>query len=423
MDTLERAVNSGGVNGPLAAIAALVEAEAADRSVRGVVLAPIAPLFGPPADNDHLRFPRGAFVSIWAGLKAEAPDLVREAVSAARYLDPDEASPAVFNRLCARAAAGLEAGSLPEYAGAIAACAAARPTAAAELILCLKLVPVVRPALQKLPDWIQRMTDERRATARLAYRDATSLGEGGGPLLFEMLAASLEQPWLVLRVVSAVMDHPGERYLAESELARFGERTLDHIEAQLGQVSAVKAGAGVASSRQAGAAVQRALEAVAELEQSVQLAKDGPWGRRLIKLKQSIAGAVESRLRDIEAAAAKALPVEKIKYSARLTRTAPRLSQAPDRQAIDATMGLLAFADSVRACSADGGFGSARTKALDALAKWIDQYVEDLLEQVRLGELEDDSRAREFLGVAASLLALARDEQSAVIVRRRAAAA
>ena len=86
-------------------------------------------------------------------------------------------------------------------------------------------------------------------------------------------------------------------------------------------------------------------------------------------------------------------------------------------------MGLLTFADVVRPCAPDGGFGSMRSKVLQTLGKRIDQYVEDVLEQLRLGEVEDDERARDFLGVAANMLELARDDRSAAIVRRRAAAA
>ena len=86
-------------------------------------------------------------------------------------------------------------------------------------------------------------------------------------------------------------------------------------------------------------------------------------------------------------------------------------------------LGLLSFADAVRPCAPDGGFGAVRAKVLETLGKRLDQYVEDVLEQIRLGDVEDDERAREFLGVAANLLALARDDKSAAIVRRRAAAA
>ena len=421
--SLEQAIGADGSSGPLAAIGAMVEAEALERALRFAVLAPVAPLFRPKTDDDRPAFPRAALGALWLALKADAPDMVREATRALQYFDPDEPSPAVLDELCACAAKGLIAQEAPGYAAAVAACESARPGSSSDLILCLQMAAVARPAILRLNDWIQRMTDERRATARLAYRDVTALADGAGPLLFEMLAAHLKQPATVLRVISAVMDHPGERYLAGSELARFGERSLAEIENQLTLIKAMKPGAGIAAGREAGNAVQRAIEAVSELEQAVQLSRDGPWGQRLSKLKQAIAVAVESRLKDIDDAAIHALPMQKIRYSAKLTRTAPNLTSPPDEPAIAWAMGLLTFSDVVRPSATDGGFGTVRIKVLDGLSKRIDQYVEDLLEQLRLGEVEDEARAREFLGIAANLLALARDDKSAAIVRRRAAAA
>lgn len=421
--TLELAISADGGAGPLAAIGAMVETEAAERALRFAVLTPVAPMFRAAHPDGRPAWPRAALKALWNALGAEAPDLMREAASAFHYLEPDEPSPEVFDQLCLMAAEGLEAGEQSDYISAAAICDAAREGSAADLALCLRMSPIVRPIVLRLHDWIVRMTDERRASARLAYRDAAAVADGAGPLLFEMLAGHLKQPSAVLRIISAVMDHPGERYLAGSELARFGERALIEIEEHLAHLKAAKPAGGVAAGREAGLAVQRAIDAVSELEQSIQLSRDGPWGQRLTKLKQAIALSVEGRLKDIDDAAAHALPIQKLRYSARLTRTAPKLVDPPDEAAVAWAMGLLTFADVVRSSAVDGGFGTVRTKVLDGLGKRIDQYVEDLLEQIRLGDVEDDDRAREYLGVAADLLSLARDDKSAAIVRRRAAAA
>ncbi len=421
--TLEYAISADGGNGPLAAIGAMVEAEAAERALRFAVLMPVAPLFETASAPGAPTWPRAALRTLWSAVSAESPSLVREAAEALHYLEPEDPTPEVFDALCCHAADGLEARSEAGYAAAAALCDGARPGGAADLVLCLRMAPIVRPIVQRLGDWIQRMTDERRATARLAYRDATALAGGAGPLLFEMLAAHMKQPSLILRIISAVMDHPAERYLADSELARFGERALDSIETELALLRDIKPAAGVQAARQAGAAVQRAIDAASELEGSVQLSRDGAWGQRLTKLKQSVAVTVEARLREIDEAAAHALPIQKLRYSARLTRTAPNFSDPPDEPSVTWAMGLLTFADAVRPCAPVGGFGSVRSKVLETLGKRIDQYVEDVLEQIRAGDVEDDERAREFLNIAADMLELARDDQSASIVRRRAAAA
>jgi hypothetical protein len=420
---LQRAISADGVSGSLAAIGAMVEVEAAERALRFAVLEPVAPLFRSTAPDGAPALPRAALKSLWAALNAESPDLISEASNARHDRESDDPVPAVFDQLCLQAAEGLIERRSPDYVSAAEACEAAGPDNLAEVILCLRMCPIVRPICSELTDWIQRITEERRAIARIAYRDATALAYGAGPMLFEMLAAHLKHPEMILRIISAVMDHPGERYVADSELARFGVRALDEIEAQLNLLRAIKPAAGIEAGRQAGQAVQRAVDAVGELEEAIRLSRSGEWGQRLTKLKLAIAGMVEARLREMDEAVAHALPMQKLRYSARLTRSAPKLTDPPDEPALNWALGLLTFAETVRSSAPAGGFGGMRSKVLETLGKRIDQYVEDVLEQIRLKEVEDDERAREFLSVAATLLALVRDDRSASIVRRRAAAA
>ncbi|MES2033552.1 MAG: hypothetical protein V4466_05200 [Pseudomonadota bacterium] len=420
---LERAVCKSGSTGALAAVGALVEAEIAERSVRFTTLQPVAALFGPPAEDGRPAFPRPALSALWRGLKAEHPKQVQTAVDACYYIDPEEPWPEIFDRLCGLAAEGMKAGAQRDFAAAVAICDSVQPELSRTLILALEIAPIARPPLMKINDWLQRMTEERKATARLAYRDAEAVSEGGGPLLFEMLASHLAQPWLILRIATSIMEHPGERYLASSELALFGERALADIEARVEQVRVLRPGAGVEVARRAAAAVQRAIEEMDEFEQSIQLSRDAPWGQRIAKLKLALAGAVEMRLREIDEAAAFALPIQKIRYSGRLVSTMPKLDDAPDEAAITWALGLLTFADEVRSCASDGGFGGLRTRVLETLSKRIDQYADDLLEQMRLGDIEDDERAREYLDVAARLLSLSRDKKSGALILRRAAAA
>jgi len=391
--TLEMAISADGASGPLAAIGAMVEAEAAERALRFAVLAPVAPLFRPAHADGRPAYPLAALKAIWTGLKTEAPDLMDEAANAFHYLEPDDPCPDVFDALCLRAAAALESGDAPAFATAAALCDAARAGGAAEVILCLKMSPIVRPIVERLNDWVQRMTDERRASARLAYRDATALADGAGPLLFEMLAAHMRQPAMILRIISAVMDHPGERYLAGSELARFGERVLDDMEGQLGRLRNMKPAAGVEDGRQAGLAVQKAIDVATELDQAVQLSRDGDWGQRLTKLRRALAGAVEVRLREIDEAVAHALPIQKLRYSARLIRTAPKLTDPPDDPSINWALGLLTFADTVRPCAPDGGCRALRTKVLATLGKRSDPYFMDVLQPISRGDVDVEKHA------------------------------
>ena len=53
----------------------------------------------------------------------------------------------------------------------------------------------------------------------------------------------------------------------------------------------------------------------------------------------------------------------------------------------------------------------------------LDSYIEDMLSMLHSGDVEHTGHARAYLEAAASLMAMAQDEEAARIVRRRAAAA
>eukprot|EP01030_Chromulinospumella_sphaerica_P022710 gene22710-22704_t len=238
-----------------------------------------------------------------------------------------------------------------------------------------------------------------------------------------MLASRLGEPGQILRIISAVMDRPSERYLASSELGPFGVMVMDDIDSHLAIVRGFDTSGGEAAGRAAGRAVHHASMAITELEEAVQMSKDGDWGKRLAGQKRGLALSVEGRLKEIEAAVGQALPVQAIRYSARLIKAAPKLSADPDPKAVGHAMSLLAFAEEVRSSADTGGFGSTRARILEAVDKHIDPYVEDALEYLRSDEVEEPVRVRAFLAIAADILTLSKDDKAAQIVRRRLAAA
>ena len=66
--TLLMALNADGdLDDGLSMVKAIVEAEANDRRIRNLILAPIAPLCGPRDAFSHIRFPPRALSQIWRG--------------------------------------------------------------------------------------------------------------------------------------------------------------------------------------------------------------------------------------------------------------------------------------------------------------------------------------------------------------------
>lgn len=407
----------------LAGVRRVVDAEVADRNLRNKVLEPIAPLFvGDGTASDRLNFPARALTLLWRGLKAQAPD---EIEAAARFLpdyQPDESSTEPFDSLVEQLAYGLQVGEQRDYVAALQMIEGAKPGGTGVLLSCLAMSAVVRRATLRLPEWISRTTQERAAAARLAYRDACRFGDDAGPCFFEMLSAQLAEPWTILRIVSAVMDRPAEGYLAGSELSVFATRLMDQLDVNLKKVSGFDLNGGAASGAAAAATVETLTLQITELENAIDLGREGGWGGRIHKQKLSLAGVVESRLRELPKLQNAALPSHKVRV-ARTTVSEPRLTIEPDMKLVDRCRSLLAFAEGIRASANYGGFSSTRTKVIEAAGETLDQYVEDVLSLVRDDEVPDREIAGRFLQVAAEFASPIHEPRAGDIVRRRAATA
>ncbi len=397
----------------------LLEAEQAERNVRNAVLAPIAPLCGPAGLISELRFPARTLGLIWKALKQEAPDRVVAARACAENRRMGDTATEVFDQLCARAAAGLR-----RPGGAFDAAAIAADAGAGREVLagCLDIAALARYGLEQMPEWLGRMNGEKAAKLRLTYRDACAVADDAGPRFFEMLTAHLTEPWLILRVIAGVMDHPHEAYVSGSELRGSGDRVLADIDRRLAEVAAFKP----TSGRQAAHAVAQTVHVItveiAEIEQSFHLAADGAWGRQVAKQKRQLAETIEALLQTADRAVAGALPVQTVRMGPRTARGVPRLTHDPESDQVERAATLLTFMHDLRSSASAGGFASARAKALEGLEHRLDSYVEDVLAEIHADDGVDHDRARAFLEIAAELCGLTRDEKAAQIVRRRAAA-
>ena len=401
----------------------MVAAEALDRRARNAIFRPLVPICGAPRDG--LRspiFPAAALRGVWRGLKQTGSREVQQALAGAdpRCLDPPPEE--IYDALCAQAAEGLRTSANPGYAAAAAALE--KSAGGAESFAAyLDLAPVARRSLERMHEWLGRLSEERIAAARLAFRDAVAVAEDAGPRLMEILYAHLEEPWAVLRLVSAVMQRPTDRYVASTELAVFGDRLLEDIDAQLKVVAAFNAERGRDAGRAAGVAVRTAAMEIQEFDEAIDLAPDGPWGVRLLRQKKALVHAVEGRLKAVEAEVAAALPLQTAAFRRQGVRGQPKLIADPDPRHVQRAIGFLSFLAEVRSAGDRLGFGALWNKTTEQVQARLDTYVEDLLEKLRAGEGDNLERVRAYLDVGAEFMGLLSDERAAQIVRRRMAAA
>ncbi len=426
---LQRALAETGGESALAPVRQLVEAEAADRMLRNAVFLPIVPLcVGDGGAADRLTFPAKALALVWRGLKTAAPGEVDAAARAAQALAsamaaqqrlPDPGK--IFDGAVAAAAQALRESEVRDFRVVAELCDRARPGGAKAFLSCLDISPVVRRAIPRLTEWVEKPAADVSAAARLAFKDAVEIDEAAGPRFFEMIGAHLAPPWMVLRVISAVMDKPTERYLHDSELGGFAERVLAAIDEGLKAIAKLDLDAGPQAGRVAAQRVGLATEQTFELEVCMELYKDNGWGKRIFEQKKTLAGLVERILKDSEKLMGQALPTGAQGFG-RTRKSTPRFDQPPEPRAVTRAVTALAFVHEVRPFAGHGGFSAAHTKTLESLNDSLDHYVEEAVDIARTGHAEAHL-VQAYLMAGAELARFIRDEQAAELIRRRAATA
>ncbi len=423
---LQQALSAGGEqHETMRLIQKMVMDEGADRRGRDNVFAPLLPLCSTASRGPGgLLFPPMTLARLWRGLREETPAAVAAAVAVAGDLDPPTPPGEMYDALCLQAAVGLRARSNPGYGAAAAGLDQAHPEGAALFATYLDLTPVGRSALERMPEWLGRLNEERSVAARLTFRDAVAVAEDAGPRLLEILYGHLEEPWSVLRLISAVMHHPSDRFVATTELASFGERLMDDVDEKMKRVAAFNADNGPSAGKSAGEDVRTAAMQIGEFDECFDLAPDGPWGARLTRQKRALSQTVENRLKAVDNEVAAAVPVVSAGFKARGARGQPRLTQDPDERQVNRALGFLTLLQDTRTAADKLGFGSLWAKAVEAVESRLQAYSEDLLYKLKdEDQAEFHDRARLYLEVAAQFMGLAAGEKAGQIIRRRLAAA
>ncbi|MBX7249671.1 MAG: hypothetical protein K1X35_11595 [Caulobacteraceae bacterium] len=396
-----------GVGGDLAPVAEIVEREQTVRRLSAVVFGPLLPMFGSRPDGLQTpTFSRATLKQLWRELMDDRLDTLAAVATAIEDWDPSHPPPPILDEVCLEAAALCDA--RPELA---------------ELAIYLRLSPFARTALARLGDWLGRANEERAAVLRLIFRDAAEVCDDAAPRLMEILLAHLPDAQLILRPISLITDRSGDRYLASSELASFGERLLERVERHVESLKGFNTAGGEAAAYAAARDVSVAGAILDEIEHSVDLARDGPWGKRVAAGRKAMAAMIEARLRECQKAVEQALPMQAVRLTGRMTRPSPKVSQPPDPRFVEPARALMVLLGETRGAAATGGFGALRTQVSEGLSDWLEVYADELVHVLNAGEAPDPDIAREYLEIAADFLAKAENDKAAQIVRRRAAVA
>ncbi len=405
------------------ALAAMLAEEAVDRKRRNVAFGPMLPLFRARPDGvESLTFPAGVLPRLWKAASAAEPGLLSK-LDDIRLREDDPQVVAVADRFCVAAAGVIRDRPdviWPDAAGQ----EQQREAGLTDLARCFDLAILSRRALRSLPDWILRPTEDQLAELRLLIRDAGEITPDGGPRLLEILFGHLGDASLVLRLVVHSSRAAGkEGVLSSSEMATFVNRLIAEVEARVARIGAFRSGAGVDSGQTIKDDIAWCAETLAELDMTLQLDPEGDWGKAARDARSRINRGLSATLKSTDKALDKAMPTKRVQTSGRMTREVPNLDQPVPPEAIQTATGLLTLVGAIRNAAQIFGIESQRSQLVHSVIDRITTYVDQTLEAVNAGEVEDQPRALATIETLAKFLILIDATDPAKTVRRRAASA
>jgi hypothetical protein len=397
----------------------LVSVELEFRYAKNAVFAPYLPLFETRADGlNAVEFPRWLLDNLWRALETHETELYQQSRFALRGLRAEDPTPVVFFRLVTAAAAICR-----EHPGDVLPKSPARGDAeeVVEFAHYLDLHRILRTVLAKLPDFLGRIDAEKAAALRLMFKDACAISEEGGMRFMEVIFSHLEDGGQIIKFIATVSDRPNDRFLAESELADFGERIIERIEEGLEDLKSAIGGKGDGALNDVGLRVAQSVGQLQSFSHYIEMTRDGPWSKRVAEASKQIAGLVETRLKGAERIFEDALVMKSERVYGRVKKDVPKMDKFPKPEVIDRARSCAAFVREVRATANAGGFATLHTKTVQALEAQLDAYFEALLDVANGEDPFDSDQVMTFFELVTDLMEALCGEEKAVVGRRRVA--
>jgi len=392
-------------------------AQIAARRMRAIAFGPLTALFRKRADGVRgLSFPAPILSGLWKTVCARQPLLLAQAED--MTVGGGEIDPRLLDQMCLSAAAILRDEPATIWPGL-------DPRTAEDLAACFDLAPMARAAMPMLELWTGRPDADSAASLRLMMRDTTRIREDAAPRMLEILFANIEEAPLILRVISRVSGVGGEeRFLAESELADFGERLFEKVEETAEALDLFHpARSGLDEARGIAARLNATAELMAQMELSLAFTTDGAWGGRFHVLKQRMGRALENLTRLCPGMVDKALPMERVRIHGAMSRMAPVMDARTDGPLVDQAHAAMTILGGSKAAANVMGCAGQRAQVCETLEKRLSQYGDELIEALNAGEGTDDARMTALAALCAGFLDQADAEVPARTLRRRLASA
>jgi uncharacterized protein with PIN domain len=157
---------------------------------------------------------------------------------------------------------------------------------------------------------------------------------------------------------------------------------------------------------------------VTEFEQSISLTKNGPWGRRVARIKRDVSVVSEKLIFQVEILRPKVLTVAAAAQNHKGLNRTPNLSLAPDPSATARLEAILTFIAQIRPIASACGVGVLRSRVIAETQEFLEYYSNGVLALIT-DFSQDPDAVRTRIDQIAKYVAIVHDEETAEQLRRR----
>ena len=279
----------------------------------------------------------------------------------------------------------------------------------------LRIAPVLRAALDGVDETLEELDEALAADLRDRYEAAVEADPDAGGWFLYMVMARLTRPWRILRVFERIAGRGDDLLVSRTEMTGIGDALLQDAEHYLAGFSG--APRSLPEAEDAASALSQFSAVTVGMTREIGIRKDGPWGQRLLKLRNAAAGQMQAIHAEAERTAGRVLPDPR-RIGSRRSAPYPG-AHSPDFLRFEA---LCRFLHLTRADASRAAVGGAHQKVSDGLKDQLDTLGHALIAQMRSGAGDRELLESILADVARLLEAFDEAETASVLVRRGAAA-
>jgi hypothetical protein len=180
---------------------------------------------------------------------------------------------------------------------------------------------------------------------------------------------------------------------------------------------------GEANTHEVLAELEQFTEISAGLTQSLDIRREGRWGKRLVETRSKLSEAMERRVETIPDEIIAGFPTTMTGAYAAKGVPRPNFSRWPDEAKIGRASNLAMFLGGSRWLAGKALFGVSHKAAVERLSRFLVAYGDELVTELKGGDPEALARCQAHLQAVLRVTELVMGEQEADILRRRATTA